>query len=409
MDANHPSLHVVVSWAGTVIAVDRLAPGEAFTVGPLGTFCCDDPSIPEPAFALVARDAQRAHLRPAPGMRLVVDGGADDAGACTLEPGQGGARLVLGALAFDVRFERAAAVATSRPPPDARLLTLSGAALALQAAVVAALLLAPTNGASELPLPTSMETRARFVVPARPAPVVAAPRAQATTQPVRHAVRAEAALARSAVTRPRAGKAGTPRSAAGLAADALASLGLGGPAERTLPGLGGGLQGLQAASGADLGAGGLGVRPTGPGGAEGSTVGVGGIRLRAGDPPGGTHWGLVARERRPSATIVLDRAQHTDGLSREEIQRVIARALPRIKYCYERELGAAPALEGKVTSTFTIASSGAVAASTLSHTLSTPSVATCVDRVVRTLTFPQPHGGGQVVVTYPFVFTLAGN
>jgi hypothetical protein len=197
-------------------------------------------------------------------------------------------------------------------------------------------------------------------------------------------------------------------SAAELARGALAALGLGAPSSAALPGLGGGLQGLQAAKGAAMGADGLGSRDIGSGGAPGSTVDLGGYRVRPGGPPDGAPWGLVAGEKRPSVRIVVDRDPVGDGLSRDEIQRVISRALPRIRYCYERELGAAPDLEGKVTSSFVIGRDGTVATASSAHTMPVPAVAGCVDGVVRSLAFPAPRGGGQVVVTYPFVFTLAG-
>jgi len=32
----------------------------------------------------------------------------------------------------------------------------------------------------------------------------------------------------------------------------------------------------------------------------------------------------------------------------------------------------------------------------------------CVLRVVRRIRFPAPKGGGEVIVTYPFMFTTAG-
>jgi hypothetical protein len=32
----------------------------------------------------------------------------------------------------------------------------------------------------------------------------------------------------------------------------------------------------------------------------------------------------------------------------------------------------------------------------------------CVTRIIQRLKFPSPKGGGQVVVTYPFVFSASG-
>jgi hypothetical protein len=40
------------------------------------------------------------------------------------------------------------------------------------------------------------------------------------------------------------------------------------------------------------------------------------------------------------------------------------------------------------------------------HTsLSNANVEECVLRGIRRIRFPRPHGGGEVIVTYPFLFT----
>ena len=412
MNAPHLSVDVVVTWAGSVLAVERLRPGEGFTIGPRGRFCCDHPAIPEPAFAVVTHESGSARVRTAPGMRLLKDGEPIAEGTLDLVPGQGRARLELGALAFDLHFAAAAPPAPAAVTRDRRFLLASSSALALQACLVAVLVLSRAPASSAAPLPTHATARALFSAP-RPTPVQtlrsrAAPAMAARATAPTHQAREAPQDARRATQRGR--PALTARE---LVQSALDNLGLQPgeiPGAQDLAGgLAGGLDGLQGAAGAALGAEGLAARPVGPGGGSQTVAGPAlWAKGPAARPPGDQPW-LIARERRAPVVIIDRDFAPGDGLSKDEIQRVIARALPRLKHCYERELGAAPDLEGKVSATFTVAGSGAVAAVQSAHSLASPEVASCVERVIRTLTFPAPRGGGQVVVTYPFVFTVAGD
>jgi hypothetical protein len=113
--------------------------------------------------------------------------------------------------------------------------------------------------------------------------------------------------------------------------------------------------------------------------------------------------------------IIIDPVKHVqsgEGLTREEIQRVLKRVMPQIKYCYEKELNREPTLEGKLTTAWTITKDGTVSGAQLSATTMQKTggdqVGSCVTRILGRLQFPSPRGGGQVVVTYPFVFSTAG-
>jgi outer membrane biosynthesis protein TonB len=54
---------------------------------------------------------------------------------------------------------------------------------------------------------------------------------------------------------------------------------------------------------------------------------------------------------------------------------------------------------------FTIAASGEVSEATVTEqTVKDERLAACVVGVVKTSKFPKPRGGGQVVVTWPFLF-----
>jgi len=93
------------------------------------------------------------------------------------------------------------------------------------------------------------------------------------------------------------------------------------------------------------------------------------------------------------------------ALEREEIERVIKRNLPQIRYCYERELKLNPKLNGKVVSHFTIGKTGSVIQSNImENTLQGNSVSTCISRRISRWVFPKPRGGGMVRVKYPFLF-----
>ena len=82
-----------------------------------------------------------------------------------------------------------------------------------------------------------------------------------------------------------------------------------------------------------------------------------------------------------------------------------SRNLSQIRYCYQRELTKSPSLSGKVNVKFVIAKDGSVSSSTTkSSTLANPTVEGCINARFMRFTFPEPRGGGIVVVSYPFLF-----
>lgn len=94
------------------------------------------------------------------------------------------------------------------------------------------------------------------------------------------------------------------------------------------------------------------------------------------------------------------------SLSKEVIRRVIRRHYNEVRYCYEQELVRDPELAGRVAVRFIISPTGAVQMSAVqTSTLSNPRVEQCIQSAVRRWTFPQPEGGGIVMVTYPFVLS----
>ena len=204
-------------------------------------------------------------------------------------------------------------------------------------------------------------------------------------------------------------------------------------------GRGGGSGGLGLAGvgvgggGSARGLGGLGTRGRGAGGSRYGTGGGSAPKVRMG--LGGDASAIEGLMSKPSVSYVLDRKVVADpspedsiaGLSpfaeptpepavdepvamgsidKSVIDRVIKRHLNQIRYCYEKELKAHPRLAGKVVISFTIDADGAVSdAAVKSSTLADPVVEGCVRSRFARMRFPAPHGGGEVAVSYPLVFS----
>ena len=91
------------------------------------------------------------------------------------------------------------------------------------------------------------------------------------------------------------------------------------------------------------------------------------------------------------------------------IRKVVHEHRAQIRTCYETQLTTRPNLAGKLVSAWTIEPAGAVTeAHTQESTLHDRNVETCVAAKIETWRFPIPKGGGEVFVTYPFIFTPGG-
>ena len=166
--------------------------------------------------------------------------------------------------------------------------------------------------------------------------------------------------------------------------------------------------------GENFGYGGLGLRGTGRGGGgtgEG-TIGLGNLNTigHGGGGGSGSGYGRGAGGlggRRGSAPSIRSGAAMVKGsLSKEVIRRIVHRHINEVKFCYERQLAKRPDLSGRVAVKFIISGTGAVQmAAVASSTLGDPGVENCIAQAVRRWTFPQPEGGGIVIVTYPFQLT----
>ncbi|MBN1209962.1 MAG: TonB family protein [Myxococcaceae bacterium] len=152
--------------------------------------------------------------------------------------------------------------------------------------------------------------------------------------------------------------------------------------------------------------------PGTPGG-TGGTIGLDGIRTRGRDT------GYASNVDRPGGLggkasvdpfIVPSEIDIKEGsLDKELVRKVIQDNKSQIRACFERLLNQYPELGGKVQTQFTIGAEGQVlTARVAGSTTGSKELDGCVASRVRLWQFPKPKGGGQVVVSYPFLFKQAG-
>jgi pSer/pThr/pTyr-binding forkhead associated (FHA) protein len=162
------------------------------------------------------------------------------------------------------------------------------------------------------------------------------------------------------------------------------------------------------------GEGGMGLKSLGGrgGGGDGSglglarigTNGIGGGLASYGDGKGG----LRGKEN-GEIGLGPEKPLVQGSIDPELIRKVVHDHRAQIRTCYETQLTSKPNLAGKLVSAWTIDQSGAVTeAHTQESTLHDHAVENCVAQKIRTWRFPIPKGGGEVFVTYPFIFTPGG-
>lgn len=89
--------------------------------------------------------------------------------------------------------------------------------------------------------------------------------------------------------------------------------------------------------------------------------------------------------------------------SSDPIEKVVHSNLEDIDDCYEAALRGNSSLSGKVVVKFTISPTGSVASAVIGQsTAGDAGVERCITKAIRTWSFPEPRGGGIVMVNYPF-------
>lgn len=420
---------VTALWGGTVIGVARVSGAGAVTIGPdpANSFQISHQSIPQPAYRVVVLDGSGVTVNVASGMEATVDG-KPASGAVKLEVGQ---RLTLrvGPVELVVQYSR------RYTPLDlgmfqtldffySKVLAL---ALILQLGLVLAFFLTPDfPSLDDDDLFKNQQEFTKLILQ------VEEKKKEKELSGKKAAQHKDEAGVFGKKDKPKEDKLASKKGAPTvdkdkreedrkIAMDALAQLGLKGPEGAVSNvfgpgGLGSGINnqlgGLKGASMGDAGgAGGLGSRGTGAGGG-GTGLGIGGLGSGTGRGSGGSGNIDLGGRGKGMTRIVPGKIIYEGGLSREEIQRVINRVMSQIKYCYEKELNKDPNLEGKLVMSWIITGSGDVGSAQAAENTfgggSAPPIEQCVLRIIQRLKFPNPKGGGQVFVTYPFVFSSSG-
>ncbi|MBL9102447.1 MAG: TonB family protein [Myxococcales bacterium] len=99
------------------------------------------------------------------------------------------------------------------------------------------------------------------------------------------------------------------------------------------------------------------------------------------------------------------KAEVEGDLAKDKIRDVVRAHLGEVRDCYDDVLAVDPMARAKLVIDFTIGGDGVVTKSAVGAGSDGPAqLGECVSKAVRTWKFPAPSGGGDVKVTYPFLF-----
>jgi hypothetical protein len=170
--------------------------------------------------------------------------------------------------------------------------------------------------------------------------------------------------------------------------------GTGGSGGESLTGLGKGLRKTTVGNTGVQGLGGIGTK----GGAGGGLGGYGNTLVASGEGKG------------ISAIAVSNNEMTLEGgISKYAINATIAKYLNQVRRCYETELKNKPDLQGLVEMSFEINATGKLNFSKVSKTtLENATVENCISAKMMDWQFPQPKGGVNVAVKYPFMLRPVG-
>jgi hypothetical protein len=94
------------------------------------------------------------------------------------------------------------------------------------------------------------------------------------------------------------------------------------------------------------------------------------------------------------------------ALDKADIDTVVSANKHRIKDCFNAGLQLNPDISGRVNLKFIISKTGAVSTSEVKETtLNHAETEACMVDVAKSMQFPEPEGGGIVIVTYPFALS----
>jgi TonB family protein len=137
----------------------------------------------------------------------------------------------------------------------------------------------------------------------------------------------------------------------------------------------------------------------------------GGSGFRGGEGVGYGRGSHAAVNGQGKSFVSLDTSASdvAEGLTKDQVGRVIHKHMSEIRYCYESAMIREPDVEGKLAVNFVIGGGGQVKrAGVAQSSLGDAKLDNCVmERLVR-WKFPTPKGGVDVAVNYPFVFKTLG-
>lgn len=439
---NPLALEIITLYRGTVLDVCHLAPGQRFTIGP------DTADLPleharlttDTPYPVARVDAQgRARIDPVPGCRtsVLVDGAVhpvDGARGVRLVPGQK-ARVELGDTALLFALVHRAAELPRAPIGlvDRQGRRYLGLAAGVHAVLLALAFTVPVQAGSmsmdsldmgsrwvefEAVPDQQMQQTAQAVEqpedsgPAEPTAPAPQQWTEPKPEPSGHEGAAVAGTDDAAVKAARKAEAHAAANEIKTALDGLVP-DIGAQAHDAIAGLNGDVGGDPLAMG---GTGNrldkFGMPGVWPGDHGGPSVGPGRIATRSGkgdDPYGRVPGGAkIPKKPKTPPKVIPQRPEVSDGLTREEIQRVVRNHRRSILHCYEKALQTKRDLAGKVRMAFFVGPDGRVlGATTKESTLREPEVEACMARSIQQWQFPTVRGGGTVKVTYPFLFRAA--
>jgi len=144
---------------------------------------------------------------------------------------------------------------------------------------------------------------------------------------------------------------------------------------------------------------------------KGSAYGVGGLGLvGSGSGGGGTGSGYgrgsgagFGGKGKRVPRVRQAKAEVSGSLDKDIIRRIVRAHINEVRTCYNEGLARDPSLAGRIALKFEIGPDGKViSVEVTTDALGDDKLAECIEKAIERWKFPNPAGGGRVVVTYPF-------
>jgi TonB family protein len=120
---------------------------------------------------------------------------------------------------------------------------------------------------------------------------------------------------------------------------------------------------------------------------------------------GGGGGGGIAGQGQGVLNLNLADAEVDEGLSKDEVGKVIHAHISEIRYCYESSMIRSPDIEGKLVIDFVIGGKGSIRTAKVKESSVRDSrLDECILSRLAKWEFPKPKAGVDVAVSYPFIF-----